>query len=74
MIVVRLEATKDISDVVEHLNGLGYEVCSSDKKIAFVYRKDSNLNQFSSDLKSAKSASKFTGLIKCVHGGNSATK
>lgn len=74
MIVVRLETSKDISGVMTHLNSLGYEVCSSDKKVAFVYRKDSSSSQFSIDMKAAKSASKFSGSVKCVYGGSSTTK
>ncbi|TOR11947.1 hypothetical protein CGG82_18060 [Vibrio parahaemolyticus] len=74
MIVVRLEASKDISGVVTHLSGLGYEECSIDRKVAFVYRKDSSSSQFLTDLKVAKSASKFSGQIKCVYGSTSVTK
>lgn len=74
MIVVRLEASKDLSSVGAHLNGLGYEVCANDKKVVFVYRKDSSSSQFSTDLKAAKSASKFSGSIRCVYGSTAASK
>jgi len=69
--VARLESTKDLSDIVEGLEGLGYVAIAYDKNSAFIYRKDitssSNMNR---DIKSIKSACKFTNQIKVLYGNN----
>mgnify|MGYP000067032979 CR=1 FL=1 len=73
MIVARLEGTKDISDILEKLEGLEYETSSSNKKIGYVFRKNASSSDLSRDVKSVKTACKFTGSIKCTHGSNSTT-
>jgi len=71
--VVRLEGTKDISCILEKLTALSYDVVTDDKKIAFIYRKSSNSNDLRGDVKSAKSACKFTGTIKAIYGTSTAS-
>jgi len=74
MIVVRLEAKKELADVAEKLSHLGYETVTANSGSVFVYRKDSNTTQFTNDLKSAMSATKFSGQIKCEYGSGSITR
>lgn len=69
--VARLEGIKNISCIYEKLEALNYDVITNDEKIAFVYRKNSNSSNLRNDIKSAKTACKFTGTIKIIYGTNS---
>lgn len=73
MVVARLEGTKDISEVLEKLKGLEYEVVSSSKVVGYVFRKDTSNSNLSRDIKSTKSACGFTGSIRATYGTNSAS-
>lgn len=69
--VARLEGTTDITPITDFFSTAKYEVSIKDKKVAFIYRKGSSLNDLKTDMKSAKTSSKFTGLIKVFHGTTS---
>ena len=69
--VARLEGTKDITPITDFFSTAGYEVSIKDKKVAFVYRNGTSLNDLKTDIKSAKASAKFTGNIKVFHGATS---
>lgn len=73
MVVARLEGTKDISELLEKLRGLEYEVASSNNKVGYVSRNNASGSDLSRDVKSVKTACKFTGSIKCNYGTSSST-
>lgn len=67
--VARLESTKDLSCIIEKLEGLSYTTITYDKNSGFVYKK--NLNSFTDlnrDIKTVKSACNFTNQIKVSYG------
>ncbi len=69
--VARLESIKDISCVLEKLEGLSYTTIAYDKNSGFVYRKGLNsYTELSRDIKSVKSACKFTNQIKISYGSS----
>jgi hypothetical protein len=70
MIVARLEATKDIKCILDKLENLEYDVSLLNEKTIFVYRASASSSDLSRDVKSAKSACKFSGTIKCSYGTN----
>ena len=70
--VARLESTKDISCLIEKLEGLSYTTITYDNNSGFVYKK--NLNSYSElnrDIKSVKSACSFTNQVKVSYGSSS---
>jgi len=70
--VARLESTKDLSCIVEGLEGLSYVAIAYDTKSAFIYRKDiTSYSNMNSDIKSVKSSCKFTNQIKVLYGNAS---
>jgi len=73
MIVARLEATKDIKCILDKLENLAYDVSLLNEKTIFVYRASANSSDLSRDVKSAKSACKFVGTIKCSYGTNNSS-
>ena len=70
---VKIEGAKDISCIVEKLQGLEYDVVLLNNKTAFAYRKGSSLTSLSNDMKSAKEACKFIGQLKLEYGYGSKT-
>ena len=75
MIIARLEGNKSISNILDKLEGLKYEVsaCVSNNNIGYVYRKNASSTDLSRDVKSVKKACQFTSSIKCSYGTNSST-
>ena len=73
MIVARLESTKELSCIIEKLENLNYTTTSYDKNSGFVYNKNNSHSDLTRDIKSAKTACKFTTSIKIQYGTNQST-
>lgn len=73
MVIARLEGAKDISGILEKLKKLEYEVVSSSNKVGYISRNNTSSSDLSRDVKSVKTACKFTGSIKCTYGTSNAT-
>jgi len=73
MIVARLESTKELSCILEKLEGLNYTVTAYDTKSGFVYNSKNNYSNLTEAIKSAKTACKFTTSIKVQYGTNQGT-
>lgn len=70
MIVARLEGLKNISEIFNKLEGLEYEVSVLNDKIGYVFRKNASSSDLSRDVKTVKTACKFSGTIKSSFGSN----
>lgn len=73
MFVARLECVKDISEILKKLEGLEYEVTSSNNKVGYIFRKNANSSDLSRDVKAVKAACKFIGSIQCTYGTSGST-
>ena len=70
MIVARLEGSKNISEILNKLEGLEYEVSVLNDKTGYVFRKNASSSDLSRDVKATKSACKFSGTIKSSFGSS----
>lgn len=71
MIIARIESSKSISDILNNLAKLKYEVSSLNDKSGYVFRKIGSVADLSRDIKSAKITCEFSGVIKVSHGTSS---
>jgi len=73
MIIARLESTKELSCILEKLEGLNYTTTAYDAKSGFVYNSKNTHTNLTSDIRSAKTACKFTTSIKLQYGTNNSS-
>jgi hypothetical protein len=70
MIVARLDGSKNISEILNKLEGLEYEVSVLNDKTGYVFRKNASSSDLSRDVKATKAACNFSGTIKSSFGSS----
>ena len=73
MIIARLESTKELSCILEKLEALEYTTTAYDAKSGFVYNSKNTHSNLTNDIRSAKTACKFTTSIKVQYGTNNSS-